>query len=121
MGAEDGRRARYEAVVYEIAIVLGLLAAVAALVPLADLRGRYERKLARFDGDERHGEPDLVRLVPEILGDVRVAERQRLLALRNGGAIDDAVLRRLQRELDLDEVRFGSMLESRARAAEFEQ
>lgn len=75
---------------------------------LTDLRGRYERRLARLD-DVRQGMPtDLVLLIPELLRDLYLTERRTLVELRNRGVIDDAVLRRIQRELDLEEVRFGS-------------
>ena len=75
---------------------------------LDDLRARYRKRLRHLDGATDDAEADLIRLVPDLLRDLKATERRKLIALRNSNAIDDAVLRVIQRELDLAELQFGS-------------
>ncbi|MBA2420959.1 MAG: hypothetical protein H0V57_07500 [Thermoleophilaceae bacterium] len=74
------------------------------------LRGLYDWRHRRFsaqaegDGDGAHYDERsqaYQRLVREIIA----AERGALLALRNEGRITDEVMRRVERDLDLEETR----------------
>ena len=70
-------------------------------------RYRYERFAARFD-DERDGDAiegrtaDYLRIVSSVIE----AQREQLEELRRSGAISSDVMRRIERELDLEEGRF---------------
>jgi CPA1 family monovalent cation:H+ antiporter len=72
-----------------------------------DLLHEYEHKLEEVEecGPEATpGDPQAVTMRGVLLETVR-RERQELVALRNNGRIGDAVLRTLERELDLSESR----------------
>ncbi|HYZ70561.1 MAG TPA: Na+/H+ antiporter [Thermoleophilaceae bacterium] len=83
-------------------------ATVERLRGLFDLRRR--RFAARADGDGSGDEAhelrsaQYVRLMRETIG----AQRMALLDLRDGGEISDEVMRRVERELDLEESRLGA-------------
>ena len=70
-------------------------------------RYRYERFAARFD-DERDGDAIEGRTADylRIVGSVIEAQREQLEELRRSGAISSDVMRRIERELDLEEGRF---------------
>jgi CPA1 family monovalent cation:H+ antiporter len=73
---------------------------------LRDMYGYRQNKLAAYRDDapkvDRH-QQDFARLRRELLD----AEREALLELRRRGELDDAVLQRVRRDLDLDETRLG--------------
>jgi CPA1 family monovalent cation:H+ antiporter len=78
---------------------------------LAHTRDRYHHRARRLrghatgevDGHEEHISAADRRLARELLA----VEREELLRLRDTGAISDAVMRRVQRELDLEELLLG--------------
>ncbi|HVA88789.1 MAG TPA: Na+/H+ antiporter [Chloroflexota bacterium] len=78
---------------------------------IEDLRVHYERRAARFDGagDEEEALEEHAATVQAVQRDLLDAERQTLVALRDRNVIGDAVLRRVQRDLDLDDVRLGEV------------
>ncbi len=73
------------------------------------MRGLYEFRLRRFkarfddedDGAVEEGSQAYQRLRREVLG----AERQEILRLRGDGTINDDVMHRIERDLDLEDVR----------------
>ncbi len=73
------------------------------------MRGSYEfrrsRFAARFDGEDdgsiEQQSVDFQRLRREVLD----AERRAVVDLRRQGRIDDAVMNRIQRDLDLEDAR----------------
>jgi len=80
---------------------------------LERMRGMYDYRRRRFeaqfdDGDDGGYEArssQWARLSREIMA----AERQALLELRNGGQISDQVMRRVERDLDLQESQLGDL------------
>jgi CPA1 family monovalent cation:H+ antiporter len=73
------------------------------------LRGQYRFRSDRFrarldDGDDGAIEDRSARY-QRLRRELLEAERQAVLALRNAGVIDDAVMRRVQRDLDLEDAR----------------
>ncbi len=79
---------------------------------IADLRLRYERRLARLDsldGVRPQGQANGTS-VKALRKDLLDAERGALVALRNRNVIGDEALRRVQRDLDLDTLRLGDPL-----------
>jgi CPA1 family monovalent cation:H+ antiporter len=77
------------------------------------LRGIYDHRRRRFAarGGGGRGDPELEarseglqRLTREVLE----AERAAVLALRDAGHIDDEVMRRIERDLDLEHARLGA-------------
>lgn len=76
---------------------------------LDDLRDRYVERLHRYtaqvkgDGDDFHEARD--ESYRKLRRDLLRAEREAVLKLRDEGRIGDDVLRRIQRDLDLDELR----------------
>lgn len=75
---------------------------------IEDLRMHYERRIAQLDGagagapaDEGHA------AAQELRRDLLDAERGTLIALRDRDVIGNEAMRRVQRDLDLDEVRLG--------------
>ncbi len=69
------------------------------------LRRRYERKRRLAGADPSADEVDDDRRDTDAERDVILAERQALIEMRRAGQIDNAVLRRVQRSLDLAEQR----------------
>ena len=73
------------------------------------MRGLYEFRVRRFrarfdeedDGEIEDGSQAYQRLRREVLG----AERQEIIRLRGSGAISDDVMHRIERDLDLEDVR----------------
>ena len=76
---------------------------------LDDLRVHYEEKdqrfTARMDGSEDGSQEERASAHLRVKREVITAQRTKLLELRSKGIIDDEVLRRIQRDLDLEEVR----------------
>lgn len=78
-------------------------------VTVRRMRGLYEFRVRRFrariddedDGEIEDGSQAYQRLRREVLG----AERQEIIRLRGSGAIPDDVMRRIERDLDLEDVR----------------
>ncbi len=99
-------------------------AAIARLEELADAdwvypdtieraRGAFDYRRRRFaartgDGDDDEGYEDRSSAYQRLLREVLAAQRQELLAMRNGGEISDEVRRRIERDLDLEESRLES-------------
>ncbi len=80
----------------------------APLELIEDLRMHHERRLARLDGEHAGGMTDEATrgaVARELRRDLLDAERRALVDLRDRGVIGDDALRRVQRDLDLDEVR----------------
>jgi Na+/H+ antiporter len=80
---------------------------VAGAAPYEDLAGHYRKRLASLqpaDGNENDA-AEHERYLDLSLEALRV-ERQTVVRLRNEGRINDEVLRRIERELDLTESRF---------------
>jgi CPA1 family monovalent cation:H+ antiporter len=79
---------------------------------LDDLRVHYEEKdhrlTARMDGSEDGSQEERASAHLRVKREVITAQRTKLLELRSKGIIDDVVLRRIQRDLDLEEVRLQS-------------
>ena len=72
-----------------------------------DILGHYRQRLASLQPGDQNPEGSLhhQRLM-EISRDAEQIERQTAVQLRNEGRINDAVLRKIERELDLNETRF---------------
>lgn len=77
---------------------------------LAELRERYGRRLTRLEDTERATTFPQVALKQQLITDLRDTQRRTLIELRNRSVISDEVLRLIQRELDLEQVRLGSGL-----------
>jgi len=77
---------------------------------LGELRGRYERRLARLGDATQAATLPQALLIPQLLADLRDTQRRTLVELRNRNVIGDEVLRLIQRELDLEQLRLGSSL-----------
>jgi Na+/H+ antiporter len=77
---------------------------------LQELRGRYERRLARIEEAERVTALPQAVVIPQLLTDLRDTQRRTLIELRNRNVISDGVLRLIQRELDLEQLRLVSSL-----------
>ncbi|HET7092266.1 MAG TPA: cation:proton antiporter, partial [Thermomicrobiales bacterium] len=74
----------------------------------ASLRTRYEHQAALLaDGDETQASAAAghIELHQRLQRDLLAAEQRALIRLRDQGAISDQVLRRVERDLDLEEVR----------------
>ena len=67
-----------------------------------DIRARYRRRTERLGGDGDAGRSQTLR---DVARDVLDAERRAIIDLRDRNIISDAVLRRIQHELDLEQVR----------------
>ena len=73
---------------------------------VAALRKRYAHELAVLSGDSKIPETrDHIEQHRWLEREVLAAERSALVRLRDDGAISDDVLRRVERELDLEEAR----------------
>jgi Na+/H+ antiporter len=119
LGADDGAereetKARWKAARAALARLDQLVAEENAHPEVADaLRARYEdrtrRYSARWEGQtDGHSEAHAsihARLSRELLG----VERAAIIQLRDHGVINDEVLRRVQRDLDLEEVRLEAL------------
>ena len=77
---------------------------------LAELRERYERRLTRLEDSDRAMTVSQTALKQQLITDLRDTQRHTLVELRNRNVISDEVLRLIQRELDLEQVRLGSGL-----------
>jgi len=75
---------------------------------VAYLRAIHEHRTHRFDGDGDADEAERDRVEDDVTRrlkrEVLLAERQAVIQLRDEGAIGDGVLRRLERELDLQDI-----------------
>jgi Na+/H+ antiporter len=73
------------------------------------VRGMYEYRLRRFaaqqDGDGSEAIEDRSLAYQQLMQELIEAQRRALVQLRKEGAINDEVMRRIQRELDLEESR----------------
>lgn len=91
---EDGRKQRGEAYFHAF----------------DDLLDRYEHRLAEVASgheEDAHGHgPQTYRQVVEAAEGAVQAERRAIIRLRNEGRISDDVLRKMERELDLEESRY---------------
>ncbi len=84
---------------------------------VADQRAHLEQKLGRLSvptngGDRRDGrdgerQADAWGAARHLRREVIGAERSALITLRNQGKLDDEVVRRLERDLDLEEQQLG--------------
>lgn len=79
---------------------------------IEDLRVHYERRAARLAaaGDETEDTEADAGAIQQVRRDVLDVERATLVALRDRNVIGDEALRRVQRDLDLDDVRLGDTL-----------
>ena len=73
------------------------------------VRGMYEYRLRRFsaqrDGDGTEGIEDRSLAYQQLMRELIDAQRRALVQLRKEGAVNDEIMRRVQRELDLEEQR----------------
>ncbi len=69
-----------------------------------DLRRQYAARVEQLDGAAA-GADGAVAGLRELRAELIAAERRALIDLRNRNQISDGVLRRIQRELDLEQVR----------------
>ena len=102
---ELARRAAVEAALGRIDALEHEEGAPAALI--AELRRRYTHQadLLRVKDGMMEQAADHVALHERLRREVLAAQREALLRLREEGAISDEVLRRVQRDLDLEEAR----------------
>ncbi|HEX8207663.1 MAG TPA: Na+/H+ antiporter [Solirubrobacteraceae bacterium] len=117
LGIEDDGADRYEELG---ARMHAARAAIARVDELADeewtnddtierMRGLYDFRRRRFE-ELKHGDGDgaiheRTTRYQRLLHEIIAAERQALLELRNDGRITDEVMRRVERDLDLEEAR----------------
>ena len=77
-----------------------------------DLAKLYQQRLAIAQGDsgseEHNWSAEYQKHYREIAGKLREVERSTIISMRNHNEIGDQVLRTLERELDLLDVRFAS-------------
>jgi CPA1 family monovalent cation:H+ antiporter len=77
---------------------------------LADLMRIYRRRQLSLKGKAAHAENDdnawRWRHYRQLVRQVRGVERAEILKMRDGNEVSDEVLRRLERELDLQDLRF---------------
>jgi CPA1 family monovalent cation:H+ antiporter len=114
LGETEEARARVHAAEAALARIEELLMEDWVAEPEArQLRGIYDHRRRRFAarGGGGRGDPELEarseglqRLTREVLE----AERAAVLALRDAGHIDDEVMRRIERDLDLEHARLGA-------------
>jgi len=75
---------------------------------LAHTRDRYHHRARRYrgqaDGVADGGEETISAADRRLVQELLTVERRELIRLRDGGAISDAVMRRVQRDLDLEEL-----------------
>jgi len=75
---------------------------------LAHMRDRYHHRARRYrgqaDGVADGGEETISAADRRLVQELLTVERRELIRLRDGGAISDAVMRRVQRDLDLEEL-----------------
>lgn len=76
---------------------------------IADLRAHYEDRTrlygGRYRGDGRASDEEYAHAYKRIQRELVAVERRAIVGLRDRGVIDDDALRRVQRSLDLEEVR----------------
>ena len=72
---------------------------------IEDLRTRYARRAEWFDGERAVEDESRHQILREVIGDLLDAERCAIIDLRDRNIINDTVLRRIQHELDLEQVR----------------
>ena len=77
---------------------------------VGELRNRYEHRLTRLEESGQAARLPQAIVIPQFLADVRDTQRRTLVELRNRNVISDEVLRLIQRELDLEQLRLGSSL-----------
>ena len=108
--AREERQAR-QAVVRTALARLKVWAARGEVPPelIEDLRVHYERRAARLSGagDEAADAEAHAGAIQQVRRDLLDAERATLVALRDRAVIGDEALRRVQRDLDLDDLRLG--------------
>ena len=76
------------------------------------LRGVYDYRRRRYAarGGGGRGDPNIEarsEALDRLMREVLAAEREAVLALRDAGHIDDDVMRRIERDLDLEHARLG--------------
>lgn len=69
------------------------------------LEYRKRRFAARFDGDDDGGYEDRSAAYQRLLREMLEAQRGKIVELRNRGYINDEVMRRVERDLDLEDTR----------------
>lgn len=72
---------------------------------IEDLRMRYARRAEWFDGERAAEDERRHHILREVVRDLLDAERCAIIDLRDRNIINDTVLRRIQHELDLEQVR----------------
>ena len=74
------------------------------------LRARYEHEISHVPTPEGPRDEDELELLEhhEIRNAVLAAEREAIIGLRDAGVIGDEVLRRIERDLDLEALRTGA-------------
>jgi CPA1 family monovalent cation:H+ antiporter len=72
--------------------------------------GRVEHFSSHVDGTAAHGHEARPRSVRDARRELNDVERRTIIGMRNNNEIGDAVLRRIQRELDLEELRLNAGL-----------
>ena len=79
---------------------------------LAHTEDRYRHRTRRLrgqaDGVVNSGEETISTADRRLLLELLIVERRALIRLRDRGAISDAVMRRVQREIDLEELLLGA-------------
>ncbi|HZO87021.1 MAG TPA: Na+/H+ antiporter [Chthonomonadaceae bacterium] len=82
---------------------------------IADLRHHYlmrkQHLASRARGEESDGDQAQAEAYRKLRRDLIQAERETVIRLRDEDTINDEVLRRIQRDLDLEEIRLGPPLE----------
>jgi len=81
---------------------------------LDELRGRYERRASRVPGAVGPDVEEYARTARAVRRDLLATEHRALVKLRDRGAIGDETLRRIQQELDLEQVRLDPDLHGRS-------
>jgi CPA1 family monovalent cation:H+ antiporter len=104
---EEARRTSTQAALDELGRLRG---AWPGHLPLIErLEGTFQHRLEHLSEDGEASDVEQERLEHrEILGRVLKAERQAVAEMRERGQIDDGVLRAMERELDLEELRLSA-------------
>ncbi len=74
-----------------------------------DLRRQYSNRIERLSGSAAASASERAGGVRDLRSELLAAERRTLIDLRNRNVISDEVLRRIQRELDLEQVRLDAV------------
>ena len=66
----------------------------------------YKQRLESLEGEDSEGEPFRFHIYEQLSGELRQVERAELAKLSEGGEIGDGTLQKLERELDLLDLRW---------------